>query len=98
MTGRPIPERHVQQELARARGSRRMLPWTLLTAVGGAALGAMAGGGVGAAAALGALGLGFALFLWVTSIPRCPACGARLPIPRGTERLRGCPRCQVPFE
>jgi len=98
MSERRVPERRVQQELARARGSRRMLPWALLTAVGGAGLGVAAGGGWRAALALGAMGLGFALFLWVTSIPRCPACGARLAPPRGDERPRSCPRCRASFE
>lgn len=72
----------VQQELARARGARRMLPWATLTAVGGAALGAAAGGGVRGAAVLFAVGLLFAVFAAVMSIARCPACGASLPVPR----------------
>jgi hypothetical protein len=97
MTAR-VPWSRVQQELSRARGSRRMLPWALLTAAGGGALGAFAGGGARAAAALFALGLVFALFLWVTSIPRCPSCGARLPLPKGEERLRSCARCRASFD
>jgi hypothetical protein len=97
MSGGRVPWSRVQQELARARGSRRMLPWALLTAVGGGALGALAGGGVRGALALGAVGLVFACFLWVTSIARCPACGARLSA-RGDERLRGCPRCRATFD
>jgi hypothetical protein len=75
-----------------------MLPWATLTSVGGAALALAAGGGLRGAAALAAIGLGFALFLLVTSIPRCPACGARLSFPEGSERLRSCPRCRTPFE
>ena len=86
----------VDRELARARGARRMLPWAALTAVGGAAIGLVAGGGARGAAALFALGLVFALFLWTTSAARCPACGARLPA--GRTRLDSCPGCRARFE
>jgi hypothetical protein len=86
----------VERELSRARGARKMLPWTALTAVGGAAIGLAAGGGARGAAALFALGLLFALFLWTTSFPRCPGCGARLPA-RGA-RLESCPGCRARFE
>jgi hypothetical protein len=86
----------VDRELARARGARRMLPWAALTAFGGAALGLAAGGGAKGAAVLFALGLLFALFLWTTSVPRCPACGSRLPADRA--RLEGCPGCRARFE
>jgi membrane protein implicated in regulation of membrane protease activity len=92
----PVPRGAVDRELARARGARKMLPWTALTAVGGAAIGLAAGGGAKAAGALFALGLVFALFLWTTSVPRCPACGARLPA--GRARLEGCPGCRARFE
>ncbi len=98
MTGGRIPAKAVEQERARARGARRLLPWGVVTAVSGAGLGAMAGGGIRAAAALGAIGLVFALFLWVTSIPRCPACGARLAFPKAPGRLESCPRCRARFE
>jgi tRNA(Ile2) C34 agmatinyltransferase TiaS len=73
-----------------------MLPWSALTAVGGAALGLVAGGGAKAAATLFALGLVFALFVWTTSVPRCPGCGTRLPS-RGA-RLESCPSCRARFE
>ncbi len=86
----------MDRELARARGARKMLPWTALTAVGGAALGWVAGGGARGAAALFALGLVFALFLWTTAVPRCPACGTRLP--SGRARLEACPGCRARFE
>lgn len=92
----PVRRDAVERELSRARGARRMLPWTALTAVGGAAIGLVAGGGAKAAAALFALGLVFALFLWTTSVPRCPACGARLP--SGRVRLEACPGCRARFE
>jgi hypothetical protein len=95
---RAVSAKSVEQERARARGARRLLPWAVVTAASGAALGAMAGGGIRAAATLGAIGLVFALFLWVTSIPRCPACGGRLAFPRAPERLQRCPRCRAPFE
>ncbi len=86
----------VDRELARARGARKMLPWAALTAVGGAALGLVAGGGARGAGALFALGLVFALFLWTTAVPRCPACGARLPTSRA--RLEACPGCRARFD
>lgn len=98
MTGRPVPWSRVEQERARARGARRMLPWATLTALGGAALALAAGGGLRGAVALGALGLTFSVFLLVTSIARCPACGARLSFPKRSERLRSCPRCRTTFE
>lgn len=91
---RPVSRKAVDQELARARGARRLLPWGVVTAVAGGALGWAAGGGPRGAAALFAIGLVFALFLWVTSIPRCPACGARLPARGG---LEACSRCRAPF-
>jgi hypothetical protein len=90
-----VPRARVDQELARARGARRLLPWTALTAIGGAALGLVAGGGVRAAGALFALGLAFAAFVWVSSIARCPACGARLR-PR-ERRLESCPSCRARY-
>jgi tRNA(Ile2) C34 agmatinyltransferase TiaS len=86
----------LERELARARGSRRLLPWSILSAAGGGAVGLVAGGGLRAAGALFGLLLVFTLFLWVTSLPRCPACGARLPSGRG--RLEACPGCRARFE
>ncbi len=98
----------VERELARARGSRRMLPWSIATAAGGAAIALAAGGGLRAAGALFVLGLVFFAFLWSTSIPRCPSCGAplrkdRRPGPRGGadpagERVVSCPRCLARFD
>jgi len=98
--------RDLERERARAAGARRLLPWTLLTALGGGAIAFAAGGGLSAGASLAAVGLVFALFLWVTSIPRCPACGA--PLPRrpssGGERdafgsrAETCARCRARFE
>ncbi len=79
MTSRPIASKDVERELARARGSRRMLPWTVLSAAGAAAIGFAAGGGWRAAVALLALGLAFSAFVLATSLARCPGCGARLP-------------------
>jgi hypothetical protein len=92
---RAVPRRDVDRELARARGSRRLLPWAFLSAIGGGAIGFVAGGGVRAAALLLGLGLVFALFLWVTAIPRCPACGAALSS-RG--RLEACAGCRARFD
>jgi len=106
---RNATRREVERELARARGARRLLPWALVTAAGGGLLGIAAGGGARGAAVLVALGLFFALFLWTTSVARCPACGAPLrkderPGPRGgmgpaaAERVESCPRCRTHFE
>jgi hypothetical protein len=92
----PVRREAVERELSRARGARKMIPWAALTAVGGAALGLVAGGGAKGAATLFALGLVFALFLWTTSAPRCPGCGARLP--SGRARLESCPGCRARFE
>jgi hypothetical protein len=104
-----IRRRDVERERARARGARRLLPWSLATALGGGLIALAAGGGARAAATLFAVGLLFTLFLWTTSIPRCPACGVRLPEERrpgphgGTgpaevERSGSCPRCRTRFE
>lgn len=105
----PIRRRDVERELARARGARRLLPWSLATAVGGALIALVAGGGPRAAVTLAALGLLFTLFLWTTSVARCPACGAPLPReerpgphgdtgPAKVERSESCPRCRARFE
>ncbi|HEX9305857.1 MAG TPA: hypothetical protein VF894_00105 [Anaeromyxobacter sp.] len=99
----------VERELARARSARRLLPWAVLTAAGGGALAVAAGGGARGAVALAAVGLVFALFVWTTSIARCPACGARLrqtrrPGSRGVAgpaevlRIESCARCRARFE
>jgi hypothetical protein len=101
--------RDVERELARARGARRLLPWALATAIGGGLLPLAAGGGLRAAATVAAVGLLFALYLWATSIARCPACGGALDRrkwpdpqgqagPAGVERFERCPRCQARFE
>lgn len=92
---RPIARAAVEQELARARGSRRLAPWAALSAVAAALIGLAAGGGLRAAGTLLAAGLVFAAFVWVTSVARCPACGARLPRRGGTPDA--CPRCRTPF-
>jgi hypothetical protein len=103
-THRPAA-RDLEVERARATGARRLLPWSLLTALGGGALAYTAGGGLRAGASLGAVGLLFSLFLWTTSVPRCPVCGARLrrrssgasggPTPGGAET---CGQCRTRFE
>ncbi len=101
-----LQQADVDREIARANGARRMLPWTVAMAAGGAAIALVAGGGVRAAGALLAVGLVFALYLWTASVARCPACGASLPgrsRRRGpgaaeAERIRSCPRCLARFE
>lgn len=95
MTG-PLPRAAVERELARARGARRLLPWAMLSALAGAAIGLVAGGGPRAAGALFLLGSLFAAFLFATSTPRCPACGA--PLPRRGPAPRSCPRCRAPYD
>jgi hypothetical protein len=102
----------VERELARARGARRMLPWAVATAAGGGLIAWVAGGGLRAALPVAAVGLLFAVFLWATSVARCPACGGSLPArgrrkrpdpegepgPAAVERLESCPRCRARFE
>lgn len=101
---RPPGARDVERELARAHGARRLLPWALLSALGGGAIGWMAGGGLRAGATVAAAGLLFVMFLWTTSIARCPACGAPLPRVRGGPgRSPGgapesCPACRARFD
>jgi hypothetical protein len=101
-----VTRRQVEQELARARGARRMVPWAVASALGGGAIALVAGGGARGALAVAAAGLLFALFAWATSIARCPACGARLerkrPGPNETgpavvEPFESCPRCRTRF-
>ena len=96
MSGPVVRREAVDREVARARGARKMLPWAALTAAGGAAIGLAAGGGARGATALFVLGLVFALYLWTTSVPRCPACGTRLPA--GRMKLEACPACRARFE
>lgn len=91
----PVSRADVDRELARARGARRLVPWAVLSALAGGAIGFAAGGGLRGAAALFLLGLLFTAFLWTTSTARCPACGA--PLPRSGARLGTCPRCRVPY-
>ena len=96
--------RDVDRELARAAGARRVLPWALLSALGGGAIVWVAGGGPRGAAAIAAVGLLFVLFLGVTGIARCPACGAPLSRRRGAPgaaapgRPESCPTCRTRFE
>lgn len=95
----------MERELARAHGARRLLPWAVLTSLGAGAIAWLAGGGPRAGATIAALGLVFVLFVWTTSIARCPACGA--PLPRGRARGPGasagdrpesCPSCRTRFD
>lgn len=104
-SGRGSSARDVERELARAQFARRLLPWALATALGGGAIAWVAGGGPRAGATLAALGLVFVLYLWATSIARCPVCGTPLPRGRaqgagiaGAERPESCPSCRTRFE
>jgi hypothetical protein len=92
---RSVARAAVERELARARGARRLLPWAALSALAGAVIGLVAGGGVRAAGALLAAGLLFAAFLWTASTARCPACGAGLSGQGAPPDA--CPRCRTPY-
>ena len=100
---------HVRRELQRARGARRMVPWTLASAL-------LSGALVSWAARRWTAGLplvlgGLVLVAVVASLarPRCPACGGALfrrgerpgpptaPRPVEAERTRRCPDCGVAF-
>jgi hypothetical protein len=97
--GRGTSAADVDRELARALSARRLLPWTFLSALGGGAIGWVAGGGPRAGAAIAAAGLLFVLFLWTTAIARCPACGT--PLKRAGAaggRPGSCPSCQTRFD
>lgn len=103
--GRGTSGYDLERELARARGARRLLPWAFLSALGAGAIAWVAGGGPKGGVTLAALGLVFVLFVWTTSVARCPACGARLPRGRapgtgapGAERPSSCPGCRTRFE
>jgi hypothetical protein len=107
----PAPARWtaVQQELQRARGARRALPFAAAsTAMAGALVGFVAGSWRAGLAMLlpGALLL---VFVAAHAVPRCPACGGGLwrrgerpgpagkPRPTDVERSRRCPRCGATF-
>jgi hypothetical protein len=82
------------------------VPWALLSAVGGGAIAWTAGGGPRGAASLFLVGLFFVLFLWSTSLARCPVCGARLPRREGAGArsdtapggVETCAQCRTRFE
>ncbi len=85
------------------------MPWAIASAVLLGLLVARAGAGWRGGAVIGVLGLLFAGFALVTSVPRCPTCGASLarlrsewlaerPGGPAPTRERRCPRCRVPFE
>jgi len=106
---KPTPFRLVERELQRARAARRYLPWVLTTALGVAALVAIAARSPRAGAGMLIPGLAFGLFVGVLVVPRCPACGGSLwrrgerpgsaarPSPTEVERTRRCPACGVTF-
>lgn len=107
----PAPSwRHVERELQRSRSARRLWPFLLLTAAGAAALVGLVSGSLEAGLAVLAPGALLFALLALTSIPRCPACGASLwrrgerpgsagsPRPTQVERERRCPRCRTTFQ
>lgn len=106
---KPVRYQLVERELQRARSARRYLPWVLATAVGAAALAAMAARSVRAGAGMLIPGLAFGLFVALLVRPRCPSCGASLwrrgerpgpaskPNPTEVERTRRCPSCGTTF-
>ncbi|HEY6105474.1 MAG TPA: hypothetical protein VIV59_05810 [Anaeromyxobacteraceae bacterium] len=107
----PAPQwRHVQRELQRSRSARRLWPFLLASAACAAALVALVSRSLEAGLAVLAPGALLFALLWLTSIPRCPACGGSLwrrgerpgpagaPRPTQVERERRCPRCSQGFE
>jgi hypothetical protein len=98
----------VERELSRARSARRVIPWVLLSALGGAALVAVAARSIAAALPILVPGIAAALFTWMMGIARCPACGASLlrpgearassAAPAEVSRTHRCPRCGARFE
>jgi hypothetical protein len=105
--GRGSSGRDVDRELARAQGARRLLPWAFATALGAGAIAWVAGGGAKAGATVAALGLVFVLFVWTTSVARCPLCGAPLRRGRAAQAQPGagalarpdsCPSCHARFD
>lgn len=104
-----LPWRQVERELQRSRAARRLWPFLLSSAVAAAALVGLVSGSPRAGLTVlvpGALLFGF---LFLTSIPRCPACAGNLwrpgerpgpasaPRPTQVERERRCPRCGAAF-
>jgi hypothetical protein len=86
-----VPSRQVEQERARARGARRLIPWVVGSAASAGVLVWVAGGGWRGALTIGALGLLFGALVLAFSVARCPRCGTLLP--RGTASGEGCPSC-----
>jgi len=95
----------VRRELQRARGARRMVGWTLFSAVLGYAFLSVAGRSWRAGLPLLVGGLLLALVVRALAVPHCPACGKNLwlrgerpgpptaPVPTQVERDHRCPRC-----
>jgi hypothetical protein len=95
----------VERELSRARSARRVIPWVLLGALGGAALVAVAARSIAAGLPILVPGIAAALFTWMMGIARCPACGASLlrrgearASPAEVSRTHRCPHCGARFE
>jgi hypothetical protein len=86
-----VPSRQVEQERARARGARRLIPWVVGSAASAGVLVWVAGGGWRGALTIGALGLLFGALVLAFSVARCPRCGT--PLPRGAASGEGCPSC-----
>jgi len=100
---------HVHRELQRARGARRLVPWTAVSALLAAGFVSFAAQSPRAGLPMLVAGGVLTLLVWSLSRPRCPACGATLwrrgerpgpptaPRPTQVERDRRCPRCGVAF-
>jgi hypothetical protein len=107
---RTPPRDDLEQERARARAARKLLPFALATAAGGGALGLAAGGSWAGALAAAAPGAVFVLFAWAAARARCPECGRRItlrekepgsaggaPSPVEVGPSGACPRCRRPL-
>jgi DNA-directed RNA polymerase subunit RPC12/RpoP len=107
--GAPSPWDPVRRELQRARGARRLVPWTFLSGVLGAAFVSFAARSWRAGWPLFAAGLLLTILVVALSIPHCPSCGRNLwkrgespgpptaPRPTDVEEHRRCPHCGSRF-
>ncbi len=108
--GTPPRWEPVRRELQRARGARRLVPWTFLSGVLAAAFVSYAARSWRAGWPLFAAGLVLTLLVVALSIPHCPSCGRNLwkkgespgpptaPRPTDVETRRRCPHCGTSFE
>lgn len=106
----PIRWEPVRRELQRARGARRLVPWTFLSALLAAGFVGFAARSWRAGMPLLVVGVLLTLLVVSLSIPHCPSCTRSLwrrgelpgpptaPRPTDVERERRCPHCGTRFE